>query len=1205
MGKRVRESAVRAILRRALREACALLLLLSWGGGMALAQTAPVVKAYPGPVGTVQATADRLQSEFGAIPGVRIAGDERTSQVVAYAPPEVQARISQRLAAPAVPANAAPPTAPTTAAPQSGNQTRSVALRHCPAEQLETSLKWILENRLLALPAARPQERHYRVAVAEGENVDLTLDAGLQRATIEGPVAGVEACVRLVQALDSPDETGGRNTRLVPLRTGRLAGLDRGIAALRNATGDRQPHVPLAATLFQTQNQGGAAPSPGRAAPPAPAGAGNADGGKPRVGLVNPVEIESIEGLNVLVLRGKAQDVEQVMEIIRQIERVSAETEPAVRVAPLRYADCKAMGLLVRPLYDEVYLPRQGNVSITPLIKPNALLIVGRPENVQTVVDLVQKLDEPVAPETQFHVFPLRHAAAGAAQTTVQDFYKDRGGLGPQVRVTADVRSNALLVQAGPRDMDELAALIGRIDTPDSAAVNDLRVIQLQHSLAKDVVDILQSAIGTTTSGRAGGAAGQAPRSAGQAPPSGQASRAQDDQRSAMLRFLTVDAKGKRLVQSGILNDVRITADAHANAVVVSAPAGSMELIVTLIHELDTLPAAEALIKVFMIRNADATTLRNVLTDLFAARTAAGGQSAAGPATAPAGAESSLVPLRFAVDARSNSIIASGSASELTVVEAILMRLDDSDVRHRRTVVFRLKNSYAQLVAAAINQFLLNERQMEQQQMQQVPGITSVAEQIEREVVVVPEQVSNSLILSATSRFFEEIKGIIDQLDARPPMVMIQVLIAQIDLGNTDEFGIELGLQDGLLFDRSLLSNPVFQSTIVNTSAAVAQTNQTLLAANNTPGFNFNNTPLGNSASTNATTNASSVGSQGLSTFGVGRINDRLGFGGLVLSASSESVNILLRALSECHRVEVLQRPQVMTMDNQTAYVQVGQRVPRITQANIATLGQQINQVELDNVGLILNVTPRISPDGLVVMSIDAEKSEVGPDAEGTPVSVAQGQVIRSPRINITIAQTTISAMNGQTVVMSGLMSKTKDELHRKVPWLGDLPVLGRLFRYDSVNTRRTELLIIMTPHIVRNESEADAIKQAEAARMSWCLCDVIKMHGDGGLRKRTDDWSDAEMQVVYPDMKRTVGPDGKPLGPEAIPVPAGAPVGKPRPEPTPVAPPAATSRPAPLPADPSANTRGGPPYPNTAQPANYQEPAVGQAPPYRVPVYR
>ena len=105
--------------------------------------------------------------------------------------------------------------------------------------------------------------------------------------------------------------------------------------------------------------------------------------------------------------------------------------------------------------------------------------------------------------------------------------------------------------------------------------------------------------------------------------------------------------------------------------------------------------------------------------------------------------------------------------------------------------------------------------------------MTSAFEQIEREVVVVPEPVSNSLVLERHAAFFDEVKGIIDQLDARPPMVMIQVLIAQIDLGNTNEFGIELGLQDSVLFDRSTLSN--LQTT--STTLPNGTTTQTIASA--------------------------------------------------------------------------------------------------------------------------------------------------------------------------------------------------------------------------------------------------------------------------------------------------------------------------------------------------------------------------------------
>jgi general secretion pathway protein D len=1131
--------------------------LLAWllsGGSPAVAQTTPAVKAYVCPAGTVQAAAEQLRNEFGMIPGVGIAADERTSQVIVVASPEIQTRISQRLAALTTPARVLPPSgpaSPATAVATTGGENRfsvvSLSLRHCTAEQLEASLASILGNRLLVIPSAQLQTRRYRVASRGGENVDLTIDSATRQLTLEGPGAAVEACGRLIRAFDSLDEADGQNTRLVPLRSSKPASIQRTIAALRDTTGAPDSRLPPPAMFVHAQGQGDVQQPPGRAAAPAPAAAEKTPEGKPRVGLVNPVDIETLEGLDVLVLRGKAQDLEQVLQIINQIERISTETEPAIHVLPLRCVDCRAMERMIQKLYADVYAPRQGEVSITAVVKPNALLIVGRPENVRTAVELAGKLDQPVTPETQFQVFQLRHAAAATAQSTILDFYKDRSGtekdrngLAPQLHVTADVRSNALLVQACPRDIEELAALIARIDTPSGAAVNELRIIPLQHSLANKLSDILMSAIGAATAGaQAGPTTGQPSPGRGSTPPAGPTARPQDGQRSAMLRFLTIDARGRRLVESGILSDVRITPDAQANALLVSAPTSCMELIEAVIRQLDGVPATVAEVKVFTIVNSDATSLKDMLQTLFTGQASGGNRSATGSTDADGG----LVGLRFAVDARTNSIIASGSAAELRVVEAILLRLDDSEVRQRENAVFRLKNSDARQVAGAIEQFLSKQRDRQREQNQ---SGTTAFEQIEREVVVVPEVGSNSLILSATPRFFAEVKHIVDQLDIRPPMVMIQVLIAEVATRNTDEFGIELGIQDGLLFDRSLLSGLQWKNTTYTTQTSTTQT-QTLVAASNTPGYNFNSADsLGNSGAASSLANATQVAGQGLSRFSVGRASafSDVGFGGLVLSASSESINALLRALSECRRLEILQRPQIMTLDNQTAFIQVGQKVPRIQSANFQE-ATQVNTTVLENVGLVLLVTPRISPDGLVVMMIDAERSEVGPEAEGTPVTVANNQVIRSPRIDITKAETTVSATSGQTVVLGGLLTKRKEEYHRKVPLLGDIPIVGRLFRADGTQTKKSELLIIMTPHIVRSEAEADAIRQTEAARMNWCLADVIELHGDAGLRGRTDNWSDAETQAVYPDMKPPVGPGGRQLGAEAIPVPPALPTEK------------------------------------------------------------
>jgi hypothetical protein len=108
--------------------------------------------------------------------------------------------------------------------------------------------------------------------------------------------------------------------------------------------------------------------------------------------------------------------------------------------------------------------------------------------------------------------------------------------------------------------------------------------------------------------------------------------------------------------------------------------------------------------------------------------------------------------------------------------------------------------------------------------------------------------------------------------------------------------------------------------------------------------------------------------------------------------------------------------------------------------------------------------------------------------------------------------------MSGQTVVLSGLLTKQTTDVQRRVPLLSEIPLLGDLFRYDFVSEQRTELLIILTPRVMRNELDAEMIKQVESSRMSWVLCDVIDLHGPSGLKSRCDDWTaETEAELVEP----------------------------------------------------------------------------------------
>ncbi|MGE5195430.1 MAG: type II secretion system protein GspD, partial [Deltaproteobacteria bacterium] len=457
------------------------------------------------------------------------------------------------------------------------------------------------------------------------------------------------------------------------------------------------------------------------------------------------------------------------------------------------------------------------------------------------------------------------------------------------------------------------------------------------------------------------------------------------------------------------------------------------------------------------------------------------------------GAEDSssmLVPLRFSVDVRTNSITAIGGAAALNVVEAVLLNLDESDIRQRQTDVYRLKNSYAPNVSNAISQFLQTQRQAAQAE----PGLVSPFEQMDREVIVVPETTTNSLLISATPRYFKEIFDLVVKLDRTPRQVLIQALIVEVQLTNTDEWGMEVGLQDSILFRRSPIPTPTTISSSTLTPAGTVS-NQQIISESATPGYLFNGLPLGNNTFPGAS-NPNNLAGQIGSSFSTGLTNGSLGYGGLVLQAASENINLLLRALAARTRVDVLSRPQIRALDNQPAAIQVGQEVPRINGFTPSgTAGVITPTVQQRSIGIILTVTPRISPDGLVVMEVVARRDSLSQQQVSLGFSAA-GTTISSPIINTTNAQTVIGVNSGQTVVLGGMITKQDNVEERKVPLLGDIPVLGKAFRYDFKQMQRTELLIFLTPRIVNSDEEAEMFKQIEVERLNFIESEAERMHG-------------------------------------------------------------------------------------------------------------
>ena len=778
-------------------------------------------------------------------------------------------------------------------------------------------------------------------------------------------------------------------------------------------------------------------------------------------GLRSNVTVEAIPGIGIIV-RGNEADVERVEDLIKRIETLSEGNVPEIEVRTLKYVNSEAMAELLGSVYERLTQLRTGSttanqpqtVGFIPLVEPNALVILASANEKASIVELLDQLDQAVDPLSEFEVFRLKYAIASQIVTAIENFYDEPTGLATRVQVIADVRANAVVVQARPRDMSEVAALIEKLDKDDSGATNRVNVIKLKNAVAEELSEVINAAIQAVTNPPVGTQGGFV--TGGN---SGQNAQVLRETKSVVLEFLKSDESGESLIRSGILADVRISADVRSNSLIVTAPEASMNLLEEIIRALDQPTDTVAEIKVFQLENSDATLAVDLLSTLFEDTNQ---EDSIGIQLADAeDASSTLIPLRFSSDVRTNTVLAIGGAGALRVVEAILLRLDESEMRQRETVVVELKNVRADDAATALDAFV----QAQIDLLERSPDLISDVQIQEQDVVIAPEINSNNLLISASPRYMDQFLKIVRDIDADPPQVVIQALLVEVELDNTDEFGMEVGFQDSILFNRSL---------------------------GGVPGFLFNSTnALGNNTTV---TGSDDIGAQGISSFSLGRQNPNLGYGGFVFSASSENVSVLLRALAARRQVHVLSRPIIRTVDNQIGRMEVVSEVGVLTGINInQTSSSPI--IERQPAGVILEVTPRITPDDVIVMNILAENSQF---RGSVPVftDTQTGTVFESPVKDRSTATAQVAVPNGQTIVLGGMISRTDDTIERKVPILGDIPILGVPFRYDSTTKTRTEVLIFLTPRVIRTDADSEVIKQIETERMHFDLESAEDLHG-------------------------------------------------------------------------------------------------------------
>ncbi|GGF23595.1 type II secretion system protein GspD [Aliidongia dinghuensis] len=202
-------------------------------------------------------------------------------------------------------------------------------------------------------------------------------------------------------------------------------------------------------------------------------------------------------------------------------------------------------------------------------------------------------------------------------------------------------------------------------------------------------------------------------------------------------------------------------------------------------------------------------------------------------------------------------------------------------------------------------------------------------------------------------------------------------------------------------------------------------------------------------------------------------------FPGFVLAKTSSVVHATLSALQAVTTVRVLSSPQVMVLDNEKATLQVGDDVPILTQSatsQVTSTPQTVNSISYVNTGVILQVIPRVNTGGLVTLDISQEVS--------TPSNTTTS-TIGSPTISERKVTSRVVIQDGQTVGLAGLIRDDTSEGNSGIPWLKDIPILGSLLSTQDNNRQRTELLVLITPHVIHDQRDARALTDDLRANLS------------------------------------------------------------------------------------------------------------------------
>jgi len=385
----------------------------------------------------------------------------------------------------------------------------------------------------------------------------------------------------------------------------------------------------------------------------------------------------------------------------------------------------------------------------------------------------------------------------------------------------------------------------------------------------------------------------------------------------------------------------------------------------------------------------------------------------------PASPTAQRAAARIIADERTNSIIAIGDIQSLARIRDLVEKLDvPAPAGAGKIHVYYLQNADADEMAKVLAGIPLEPvRAGPGKSQQPVPPRANVGRS---EISIIADISTNALVITATPEEFATLRSVIEKLDIPREQVLVEVLIAEVTFTKTMELGVEWRVASD--FDGSAAG----------------------FVGSGFGGFDnmsvsFPTLPSG---------------------LVVGAIGETITFGDLEFP----NLGALIRALKTDTEVNILSTPTIVTSDNKEAEIVVGQTVPFQTSQKFDANNQPVYTFDYRDVGLTLRITPQINSSGFVKLQIYSELQTLVAETLGTQ-ELAPTTLKRK-------TNTTVVVKNGYTVVIGGMIRDDKTKTVNRVPLLGNIPLLGALFRSESTRSEKTNLLIFLTPRVITNPQQ-------------------------------------------------------------------------------------------------------------------------------------